>query len=162
MSIGKIKEVEKSEFYPNGKILKCKDCLYGSHENCPTGVLKLCGRYLGWLKEWVEKYGMAVNINVKNFKKTWDQTSLFEIIDNIDYYFIFEEYGTTYRSYTVCTECGYIPRNEIDDYKCVEECASRDHFVQSNYDFSLEEIRVMKEDKQYSDWMTEEMEQDLI
>ena len=160
MSIGKIKILSRSEFYPNGRILKCEDCLYGNHKNCPTGVLKLCGEYLGWLKSWYFKYDISPII--KGFKEAWDKTSFFEIIDNTKYYYIFEEDEITYRSYTTCSTCGYIPRNAIDDYRCINECVSKGHYVQPNYDFSLEEIRVMKEDKKYSDWMTDEMEQDLI
>lgn len=41
-----IPHVDKEK--PKGIWLNCSECLYGSSANCPGGIMRLCGDYLGW------------------------------------------------------------------------------------------------------------------
>lgn len=146
MTIGEVEIVKTSEFYPKGRKLKCSDCLYGSSQTCPGSIAKRCGEYLGWLPKW--KYELTVSI--RKVKTLWDKTSLFEIIDNKDYYELDQnEKGVEERWYVYCHECGYIPYKR----SAYEKCISKAHFVQCDFCFSQVEIQKMKEDKKYSDMM---------
>ena len=153
MTIGNVDIVKTSEFYPKGRKLKCSVCLYGSSQNCPIGIVKRCSEYLGWLHKW--KYEFISS--VKDIKTSWDKTSLFEIIDNKDYYDRDkDESDDDARWYVYCDTCGYIPYKR----SAFDECMNKDHFVQCNYVFSEIEIQKMIEDKKYSDWMKDEYDEE--
>lgn len=149
MCIGNVEIVKTSEFYPMGRKMKCSECLYGNRNNCPMGITKKCGEYLGWLCNW--KY--EITSRIKDFKLNHDKTLFFEIIDNEDYYDKDkDENGDDARWYIYCDECGYIQYKRT----AYDRCVDNEHFVQCNYVFTEVEIHQMKDSKKYSDLMNEE------
>lgn len=150
MTIGKVKHVKMSEFYCKGKKMKCSECLYGNRNNCPAGITKYCGEYLGWLNNW--KYEFIGKI--REMKMLHDKTLFFEIIDDVSYFDVDEdENGDDARWYVYCDVCGYIPYTA----KAFDECMSKEHFVSCNYYYTEVEIWKMKEDKEYSDMLENDL-----
>ena len=144
MCIGNVEKIDVSEFHLTGRKMKCFECLYGSRNNCPAGITKYCGEYLGWLTGWRYEYSRRV----RELKICHDQTLFFDIIDNEDYFDRdSDENGDDARWYVYCDVCGYIPYDRI----AYDKCINKEHFVSCNYCYSEIEINAMKEERKYAD-----------
>ena len=159
MAIGNIHQVPVSKWKPNGKHLKCKDCLYGNPNSCPRGVAKLCGVYQGWISRYEQNSKFYYEIFETSYTKTkiyFDKKNILEIIDDPLYY----EYDTEIqeRIYFYCQTCGYIkPRELTHEHDFLDlHCNCGDNITCT--DLTLEEIKQIKNDEKMSDLMNYDLE----
>ena len=159
MAIGDIHQVPVSKWKPNGKHLKCKDCLYGNPNSCPRGIAKLCGEHLGWMSKNMQSKKYYIEMFISTYIKTkehFDKRTLLEIIDNPEYYEGNPQSPERY--YLYCQDCGYIKATEIDhdtiylDAHC--KCGSPVTFD----DITLTEINNIKEEDKWSNLMDFDLE----
>ncbi|MCK5023435.1 MAG: hypothetical protein KAS04_04645 [Candidatus Aenigmarchaeota archaeon] len=151
MTIGIIEKANRN-FHTEGIKLSCCDCLYGHSKNCPLGVMKLCREYLGWASHPLT----TRNFNeLKKIKEIWDETYIFEIINDPKYYKEYtEKDGDDYfRKFFYCELCkDYIPHEKLMQYK--------HHYtlygIIYNKWYNKKEIELIKNSQEYKEFNEEE------